>query len=116
MQFIEDHAHFAKRRLKLSRMERRFFKVAPQIPLEVFLLLGANHGAMALSAIYEEIPATEKAIRLHLLNLVSSGLITEQPGHDDKRSNEIALTKRGFDMLSTYVAEYIDFRLSGPGE
>ena len=116
MQFIEDHAHFAKRRLKLSRMERRFFKVAPQIPLEVFLLLGANHGAMALSAIYEEIPATEKAIRLHLLKLVSSDLIVEQPGPDDKRAKEIALTERGFDMLSSYMAEYRGFRLTDKTE
>jgi predicted transcriptional regulator len=116
MQFKQDYTQFAMRRLKLCRMERQRFKVSPQIPLEIFLLLGANHGAMALSAIYEEIPATEKAIRLHLLNLVSSGLITEKPGHDDKRSKEIALTKRGFDMLSYYVEEYIDFRLTGNGE
>ncbi len=116
MQFKQDYTHFAIRRLKLCRMERQRFKVSPQIPLEIFLLLGANHGALALSSIYEGIPATEKAIRLHLLNLVSSGLITEQPWQDDKRSKEIALTKSGLEMLSNYVAEYIDFRLTGNGE
>jgi hypothetical protein len=116
MQFIEDHAHFAKRRLKLSRMERRCFKVSPQIPLEVFLLLGANHGALALSVIYEQIPATEKAIRLHLHSLISSGLIVEQQGRDDKRSKEIALTERGFEMLSSYMAEYRGFRLTDKTE
>ena len=110
MQFRQDYAHFAMRRLKLCRMERRRFKVSPQIPLEVFLLLGANHGALPLSDIYEQIPATEKAIRLHLHSLVSSGLIAEQQGRDDKRSKEVALTERGFEMLSEYVAEYKDFR------
>ena len=116
MQFHQDYADFAIRRLKLCRMERQRFKVSPQIPLEIFLMLGANHGALPLSSIYEEIPATEKAIRLHLHSLVSSGLITENAGRDDKRSKEIALTARGFDMLSKYVAEYIDFRLTESGE
>ena len=110
MQFQADYTHFAKRRLKLCRMERQRFKVSPQIPLEIFLLLGANHGALPLSEIYEEIPATEKAIRLHLHSLLSSGLIVEQSCRDDKRSKEIALTQRGFDMLSEYVTEYKDFR------
>ena len=64
MQFQADYTHFAMRRLKLCRMERQRFKVSPQIPLEIFLLLGSNHGASPLSEIYEQIPATEKAIRL----------------------------------------------------
>ena len=116
MQFRQDHAHFAMRRLKLCRMERQRFKVSPQIPLEIFLLLGANHGALALSEIYEQIPATEKAIRLHLHSLVSSGLIAEQQARDDKRSKEVALTKRGFEMLFSYIAEYKDFRLAENNE
>ena len=112
MQFRQDYTHFAIRRLKLCRMERQRFKVSPQIPLEVFLLLGAHHGALPLSSIYEEIPATEKAIRLHLHALVSSGLIVEEQGRDDKRSKAVALTERGFEALSSYVAEYKDFRLA----
>ncbi|MEN9708352.1 MAG: hypothetical protein RIQ68_760 [Pseudomonadota bacterium] len=116
MQFRQDYAHFAMRRLKLCRVERQRFKVSPQIPLEVFLLLGAHHGALPLSEIYEQIPATEKAIRLHLHALVSSGLIAEQAGRDDKRSKEVALTERGFEMLSNYVAEYKDFRLAEGSE
>lgn len=116
MQFRQDYTQFAMRRLKLCRMERQCFKVSPQIPLEVFLLLGANHGALPLSEIYEQIPATEKAIRLHLHSLVSSGLIAEQQGREDKRSKEIALTNSGFEMLSKYVAEYKDFRLAEGSE
>lgn len=110
MQLRTDYTHFAMRRLKLCRMERQRFKVSPQIPLEIFLLLGAHDGMLALNEIYEQIPATEKAIRLHLHNLVSSGLIVEQTGRDDKRSKEIALTQRGFDALSNYVSDYKAFR------
>jgi predicted transcriptional regulator len=97
-------------------MERQRFKVSPQIPLEIFLLLGANAGGLPLSEIYEQIPATEKAIRLHLHNLVSSGLIIEQTARDDKRSKEIALTQRGFEALSDYVADYKAFRQSEGAE
>ena len=71
---------------------------------------GTIKARLALSEIYEQIPATEKAIRLHLHNLVSSGLIVEQTGRDDKRSKEIALTQRGFDALSDYVSDYKAFR------
>jgi predicted transcriptional regulator len=116
MQFRQDYKHFSMRNLKLCRMERQRFKVSPQIPLEVFLLLGAHHGALALSEIYEQIPATEKAIRLHLHSLVSSGLIIEQQARDDKRSKEVALTERGFEMLSNYVEEYKNFRLTEGSE
>jgi hypothetical protein len=110
MQLQADYARFASRRLKLCRLERRCFKISPQIPLEVFLLLGANGGAMALSEIYEQIPATEKAIRLHLHTLVSSGLIVEETATDDKRSKQIALSERGVEELSEYIAHYRIFR------
>lgn len=116
MQFQADYTHFAMRRLKLCRMERQRFKVSPQIPLEIFLLLGSNHGALPLSEIYEQIPATEKAIRLHLHNLVSSGFIIEQTARDDKRSKEIALTQRGFEELSEYIKDYKTFRQSEGSE
>lgn len=86
MQINKDFENFAKRRLRLCRSERQRFKVSPQIPLEIFLLLGSNGGILPLSTIYEQIPATEKAIRLHLHSLVSSGFILELTAPDDKRS------------------------------
>lgn len=101
---------FANRRLKLCRMERQRFKVSPQIPLEIFLLIGRNGGSLALSTIYEQIPATEKAIRLHLHSLVSSGSIIEQTATDDKRSKEIIFTPKGVEEFAAYVVDYQQFR------
>ncbi len=107
---------FANRRLRLCRTERQRFKVSPQIPLEIFLLLGAQGGSIPLSHIYEQIPATEKAIRLHMHSLLSSGSIIEQTSADDKRSKEIVFTQRGIEEFSKYVIDYMEFRLNNAAE
>ncbi len=111
-----DLINFANRRLRLCRSERKRFKISPQIPLEIFLLLGAQGGSIPLSQIYEQIPATEKAIRLHLHGLLSNGSIVEQTSTEDKRSKEIVFTQRGIEEFSAYVYDYKEFRMNEAAE
>ena len=85
-------------------MERTRFRLAPQISLEILLLLGAGRGAVPLTRIYEDIAAAEKSVRSHVRALTAAGLVAEEQASGDKRTKRLRLTHRGQADLAAYVS------------
>jgi len=98
-------AQYAHDRLKLSQRERIRFRLAPQISLEILLILAAEHGSAPLTTLFAQIAAAEKSVRSHVRALMASGLVDEQPHPVDGRAKLLALTPRGIDDLTAHVTE-----------
>lgn len=96
-------ATYARDRLALSRDERIRFRLAPQISLEILLILAADHGSAPLTQLFDGISAAEKSIRSHVRVLMASGLIMEGKDSSDRRAKRLRLTARGVADLSTYA-------------
>lgn len=96
---------FVSCRLMLSHIEIRHFKVAPQIPLEILLVLSVSEGSSGLSELYKSVRATPAAIRLHLRSLAMSGLVEEGVDPLDRRARRIFLTPKGFADVRSYAEE-----------
>lgn len=101
--FHQDISAFARARLDLARMERLRFRLAPQISLEILLILGAARHAVPLLEIHERIAAADKSIRIHLRALMQSGLVAEEEVSGDRRTKRLRLTERGQADLAAYV-------------
>jgi DNA-binding MarR family transcriptional regulator len=99
--------NLARARLNLSLVESRHFKVAPQIPLEVLLVLSANQGSARLSELYERVRATQSAVRLHLRSLALSDLVEEGVEPADRRARRILLTPKGVVSVDRYAEDTI---------
>jgi DNA-binding MarR family transcriptional regulator len=104
--FSQDLARQAGDRLALSHRERIRFRLAPQITLEILLILASERGSISLGALVEQIAAAEKSIRSHVRSLMASGLVEEQKLADDKRAKILRLTPRGIDELTAYLQEH----------
>jgi DNA-binding MarR family transcriptional regulator len=103
--FSQDLTSQAADRLALSQRERIRFRLAPQITLEILLILANERGAISLGALFEQIAAAEKSIRTHVRTLMASGFVEEQKLADDKRAKLLRLTPRGVDELTAYLQE-----------
>ena len=66
---------YAQRRLWISRIEGELFKLSPQIPLEIILVITANGGDISLEKIYNSINATNAAIRIQINSLRAAKII-----------------------------------------
>jgi len=103
--FSQSLAQYAHDRLKLSRRERIRFRLAPQISLEILLILAAERGSVPLTTLFNQIAAAEKSVRSHVRALMASGLVDEQPHPVDGRAKLLALTQRGIDDLAAHLTE-----------
>jgi DNA-binding MarR family transcriptional regulator len=92
-------------RLTLSHIESKHFKVAPQIPLEVLLVLSANQGSLRLSELYRRVRATQAAVRLHLRSLEMLELVDEGIDPLDRRARRIFLTPKGEANVRRYAED-----------
>jgi DNA-binding MarR family transcriptional regulator len=92
-------------RLTLSKIESQHFKLAPQIPLEILLILSANRGSLRLSDLYKNVRATPAAVRLHLNSLKSSELVGEGVDPVDRRARRVFLTQKGQTDINRYADE-----------
>jgi DNA-binding MarR family transcriptional regulator len=104
--FSQDLARQAGDRLALSQRERIRFRLAPQITLEILLILASERGSISLGTLVQQIAAAEKSIRSHVRSLMASGLVEEQKLADDKRAKLLRLTPRGIDELTAYLQEH----------
>lgn len=98
-------AQYAHDRLKLSQQERIRFRLAPQISLEVLLILAAARGSVPLTHLFDQISAAEKSIRSHIRTLMASGLVVEAPHPIDGRAKLLALTARGAEDLAAHLLD-----------
>ncbi len=96
---ISDVRFYAQRRLWISRMEADLLKLAPQIPLEIILVITASNGVISLDKLYDSINATDAAIRIHLKSLRDLNFIALQPSKLDKRARSASLTPEGLKKL-----------------
>lgn len=103
--FSQDLTRRAANRLALSQRERIRFRLAPQITLEILLILATEHGSISLGTLVEQIAAAEKSIRTHVRTLMASGFVEERKLADDKRAKLMQLTPRGVDELTAYLQE-----------
>jgi DNA-binding MarR family transcriptional regulator len=97
--------HYARDRLNLSQRERIRFRLAPQISLEILLILAAERGSTPLTRLFDQIAAAEKSIRSHVRVLMASGLLEEEKSRSDRRAKLLRLTPRGVDDLLSHLAE-----------
>jgi DNA-binding MarR family transcriptional regulator len=110
-QTLADHA---RRRLEISQRERIRFRVAPQIALEVLLILAAEGGSTPLTSLFDRISAAEKSVRSHVRTLMALGLVHEERHSGDKRAKMLRLTPRGLQDLHSYAQECRDGGENGP--
>lgn len=98
-------ALYARDRLELSRKERIRFRLAPQISLEILLILAAERGSAPLTELFTRIAAAEKSVRSHVRALMASGLIDEATDSSDRRAKLLRLTPLGLNDLSAHLRE-----------
>jgi DNA-binding MarR family transcriptional regulator len=104
--FSQDLTRQAADRLALAQRERIRFRLAPQITLEILLILATERGSISLGTLVEQIAAAEKSIRTHVRALMASGFVEEQKLADDKRAKLLRLTPRGVDELTAHFHEH----------
>lgn len=103
--FPQELARIAHDRLALSRRERVRFRIAPQITLEILLILASGNGSASLTSLFEQIAAAERSVRSHIRALMASGLVEENKQSRDTRAKMLRLTPRGVDDLTAYLRE-----------
>ena len=91
---------YAQRRLWISRIEGKLFKLSPQISLEIILVITANGGDISLEKIYNSINATNAAIRMHINSLKVAKIIVTNASNLDKRARWVSLTPEGIEKLN----------------
>jgi DNA-binding MarR family transcriptional regulator len=101
-QILADHA---RSRLEIARRERVRFRLAPQIALEILLILAAEGGSSPLTSLFDRIAAAEKSVRSHVRTLTALGLVHEERDAADKRAKTLRLTPRGLQDLLSYAQE-----------
>lgn len=103
--YFQSLAAHARSRLEMARRERVRFRLAPQIALEILLILAAEGGAASLNSLFDRIAAAEKSIRSHVRTLTALGLVHEERDTADKRAKMLRLTPRGLEDLHAYAQE-----------
>lgn len=68
---------------------------------------GRSTGLLTVKQLFAQLQHSDRAVRIHFNRLVSEGLLSTEPGADDRRTKLVRLTPRGEHLLRKVASTLI---------